>query len=745
MKITSVELRNFLSFGNKSQKLVFDNLNTIVGPNDVGKTNVFRAISFVYNYFKEFTVKPGIFYHNIDLTKVFELRIGLSFSPEEKKALSNFLFCSSLIEPPNIHSPEDRDLAMELIEDFIKTNTEKISNKLFENVTVIIRNIQGRPIYKADHLIQLGNSNQPLLLHGYGIFSKTISRRRGPSRISDVILDFLREKDPKKVENYIEVSKKPKKISKIKYNKEQISNFIFDVIFDKKAKDVEFRGFRFDDGWLRDKNFPQELELRGFLSNRGYTEENLSIIDLIGTIFTSSVVKISDIRGKPRAYLNADQNLESSSESLHYLSGENLPQILFQLRNSTSPSMNKRYNEILKSFKEISNNTEFDIAIRSHTFKEKKGIALVPLEDISQSTRIDKAVPAGLLQDEEEKVQNELVLRFVRGDLSIPLEFAAAGRFESLLLLTALIGHSNKIILLDEPASNLHPILQKKLLEIIENSVSDNYNQVIMITHSPYLINPEQLENLWRITQKQGKSEVINIKESVANLDDKEEKRMITQFWNSDIRSILFAKGVILVEGPSDKIVIEKIDKHLSINGKGANLEDEDWLVIDIGGKNSLSSFIKLTKLLHLPYVAVVDNDALMRCENNLKTSKYNIKTSSIPITLYNCGMINGDYVDKIKKIEKSIYPVTPYEKKKVKQFWYPEKQRLLLNKIANLHNIFVFSKDLENALQTPITKKQSKPLKDFEVVMEKIQQNKIPTEFYSMVEFMKNTMNHKK
>lgn len=46
---------------------------------------------------------------------------------------------------------------------------------------------------------------------------------------------------------------------------------------------------------------------------------------------------------------------------------------------------------------------------------------------------------------------------------------------------------------------------------------------------------------------------------------------------------------------------------------------------------------------------------------------------------------------------------------------------------------------------QTPTTKKQSKPLKDFEVVMEKIQQNKIPTEFYSMVEFMKNAMNHKK
>ncbi|WP_336288619.1 AAA family ATPase [Bartonella sp. CB60] len=54
------------------------------------------------------------------------------------------------------------------------------------------------------------------------------------------------------------------------------------------------------------------------------------------------------------------------------------------------------------------------------------------------------------------------------------------------------------IFLLDEPASNLHITVQKKILNSL-NSLSNSKNQVIYSTHSPYLINKKTCENLFSV------------------------------------------------------------------------------------------------------------------------------------------------------------------------------------------------------------------------------------------------------
>jgi putative ATP-dependent endonuclease of OLD family len=48
MKIKSIEMKNFLSFSDT--KINFkDDLNLIVGPNESGKTNIFRAVTFLWD------------------------------------------------------------------------------------------------------------------------------------------------------------------------------------------------------------------------------------------------------------------------------------------------------------------------------------------------------------------------------------------------------------------------------------------------------------------------------------------------------------------------------------------------------------------------------------------------------------------------------------------------------------------------------------------------------------------------
>lgn len=741
LQLISLRMKNFLSFGEEEQEIVFDKINTIVGPNDAGKTNIFRAISLVQQYLTENTIQDEPYYHNGDLTKLMEIQLTIKFNDEEINALSNFLIGSALHEVPNTQPDEKREKAVLLIEKFILKNAKRLAEDLFKQVTIIVKRREDRSLSKGDHSLILGDKEHKMFFRWHGMISIDEENTTSEYRLSEACLEILRKKDTTNIKQYLKDNYGS--MPEIDFGEDELSHLFFNFLGERPPPTgIGLNGFRFAEGRLRERIFPELIILRKFLRDRGHKEEQLNLLDLISIIFTSSIVRTSDLRSKPKSFLLPENKIES--HNLRDLSGENLPLILFNLWNSTKPSYRKRYNEILEKFKEISNETGFYVGVESKKIKQKGSPSIIPVSE--EQIRIDGIVPAGIRQEDIETIQNELVIRFVKKDMAIPLEFAAAGRFDSLLLLVAITGQSEKVILLDEPAANIHPLLQRRILDEIENSTSAKpKNQILMITHSPYLINPNHLENIWRISTEKDDSKIINIKQALEGLEQSEESRIITQLQESDIRSILFSKGVVLVEGLSDKIVVEKIDKYLSKNGSGADLEKKDWSIIEIGGKYSLGSFIKLATHLSLPFIGIMDNDALMRCEKILKTGKSKFLTSTIPICLYSNDLLKNNTIDDLENKEKIIKKHSGYDerkKKNVEQSWYPEEERGFLNQIANSNHIFVFSKDLEDALQNPINKKQSKPLKDLNAVIEKIEENNIPAEFYSMAEFIRKNMN---
>jgi hypothetical protein len=56
-------------------------------------------------------------------------------------------------------------------------------------------------------------------------------------------------------------------------------------------------------------------------------------------------------------------------------------------------------------------------------------------------------------------------------------------------------------------------------------------------------------------------------------------KKIKLSFENSDIRSLLFSKSLVFVEGPYDKIVIRLIDSYLLIRNKGAKIEENEGYI----------------------------------------------------------------------------------------------------------------------------------------------------------------------
>jgi len=110
----------------------------------------------------------------------------------------------------------------------------------------------------------------------------------------------------------------------------------------------------------------------------------------------------------------------------------------------------------------------------------------------------------------------------------------------------------NKVILVDEPETSLHPSWQNRILEFYENFAKINNNQVIIATHSPHIISSSKNEYL-RTLRKAENGKVIAINDIKAH--------------GRDVNSILFDVMGEVKYRPKE--FVEKIDKlHIAIDEK---------------------------------------------------------------------------------------------------------------------------------------------------------------------------------
>lgn len=116
-----------------------------------------------------------------------------------------------------------------------------------------------------------------------------------------------------------------------------------------------------------------------------------------------------------------------------------------------------------------------------------------------------------------------------------------------------------KLILIEEPEAHLHPQLQIQFIKYVEKIVKDKQNlQVIITTHSTVLASSVSIENIVHITEKDNRIEAINI----ANIGLEPEKiKFINRWLDATKSNLLFAKGVIFVEGISEGILVPELAK----------------------------------------------------------------------------------------------------------------------------------------------------------------------------------------
>lgn len=193
--------------------------------------------------------------------------------------------------------------------------------------------------------------------------------------------------------------------------------------------------------------------------------------------------------------------------------------------------------------------------------------------------------------------------------------------------------NAGDIIAIDEPELSLHPVYQKRIMEILAEYAKDR--QIILNTHSPYFIDLYSIVNgaqLCRtVKNKSGDIEIYTLsEESKNNLKGFISDLNQPHTFGLEAKEVFFLEdNIILVEGQEDVIMYKRILEVLNMSIGGCFF---GW---GVGGAPKMKKIIKVLKELGYKKVAVIfDGDKREEKEQLEKEYKgysfFNISTDDI-------------------------------------------------------------------------------------------------------------------
>ncbi len=164
--------------------------------------------------------------------------------------------------------------------------------------------------------------------------------------------------------------------------------------------------------------------------------------------------------------------------------------------------------------------------------------------------------------------------------------------------------NSTTFLLLEEPEAHLHPSFQRMIYKDI---FTDSFTSIIMTSHSPHLASICPINYIVSFRRNSKNITVANTSYN-AGLSTNEIKNL-QRYIDVNRGEIFFGKGIILVEGISEEILVPVMAQKMS-----NDLDSKGIIICNINSTNFLP-YIKLLIALNIPYVVITDGDPT--CEEN--------------------------------------------------------------------------------------------------------------------------------
>ncbi|MFC1979943.1 ATP-dependent endonuclease [Chloroflexota bacterium] len=182
-------------------------------------------------------------------------------------------------------------------------------------------------------------------------------------------------------------------------------------------------------------------------------------------------------------------------------------------------------------------------------------------------------------------------------DYPIPLANVGAGMVELLTFITNLVASNDRIFVVEEPESHLHPHAKRRLQKLILEA--SEKNQVFVITHDPYFVQYNRPKVIFRFANTDNGTQIHFLPK---NTDSKLEGQIKTALQNISKREQLFARALLIVEDESHRQFILGCADKLSYDLDSAGLS-----IIEVGGKDGYQPYIKIAECFNIPFLCLED------------------------------------------------------------------------------------------------------------------------------------------